>query len=103
MTANRLAPIQAELRSSSQASANGIVATGNTPVLALCRKLVSAGFDPRTPLEAYRRETLCLKVRSIGEAASLDIGSKGLGFVRGRHAVRTASYMRRNGSGVPKG
>ena len=50
-------------------TAEGITATSNAPVLALCRKLIAAGYDPATPLEAYRAATLCLNIRSIGEAA----------------------------------
>jgi hypothetical protein len=50
-------------------------------VLALCRKLVATGFDPNTPLEAYRnRNTLALKVRSIGEGARLAVAGNGVGF-----------------------
>jgi hypothetical protein len=41
--------------------------------LDLCRALVEAGYDPTTPLEAYRGDMLCLRVRSIGEAADLRI------------------------------
>ena len=41
------------------------------PVLALCRKLIEASHDPAMPLEVYRGDTLCLRVRSIGEAAKL--------------------------------
>ena len=37
----------------------------------MCRKLVDAGYDPARPLYAYRGDTLCLKVRSIGEGARL--------------------------------
>jgi hypothetical protein len=42
-------------------------------VLALCRELVAAGFDPDQPLEIYRCATLALRVRSIGEAARLAV------------------------------
>jgi hypothetical protein len=35
-------------------TALGITAHGSAPVLALCRKLVEAGHDPATPLEAWR-------------------------------------------------
>ncbi len=64
-----------------EASALGITATAAAPVLALCRKLVAAGFDPNTELEAYRdRDVLALKVRSIGEAGQLRVNSKGNGF-----------------------
>jgi hypothetical protein len=46
---------------------------GAAPALALCRKLVEAGHDPAPALEAYRGETLCLHIRSIGEAAGLTV------------------------------
>lgn len=77
--------IRAELSGSDRCSAEGITASAPSPVLAICRKLVEAGFDPATPLEAYRGDVLALRVRSIGEGARLEIGSKS-GF-----AVRTAS------------
>jgi hypothetical protein len=41
----------------------------NAPVLAMCRKLIAAGYDPDCPLEAYRSETLCLRISSIGHGA----------------------------------
>jgi hypothetical protein len=52
-----------------------VVATrkGDSIVCALCRRLVEAGHDPATPLEAYRGDSLALKVRSIGEAAGLTV------------------------------
>jgi hypothetical protein len=65
--------IRADLIGSTQASAAGIVVTGHGPVFRLCRALVRAGHDPETPLEAYRGATLCLRVRSIGEAAQLAV------------------------------
>jgi hypothetical protein len=45
----------------------------------MCRKLVAAGFDPTAPLEAWRGPTLCLRIRSIGEAAKLTVRSAGNG------------------------
>jgi len=36
-------------------------------------RLVEAGHDPSTPLEAYRGTTLCLRVRSIGAGARLTV------------------------------
>ena len=71
--------IKAELSGSSTASAYGIVARTGSPVLELCRRLVAAGIDPKTPLEAYRGKMLCLKVRSIGEAARLVVSASGNG------------------------
>lgn len=65
--------IRAELEGANKASAFGIEATGNAPVLVLCRKLVAAGHDPAEPLEAYRGDVMCLRVRSIGEGAALSV------------------------------
>jgi hypothetical protein len=33
--------------------------------------LIEAGHDPAMPLKVYRGNTLCLRVRSIGEATTL--------------------------------
>jgi len=66
-------PLYAELFGSKAARSSGILVTGNAPVLALCRALIDAGHDPAMPLEAYRGDTLCLRVRSIGEGAKLTV------------------------------
>ena len=85
--------IRAELSGSDEASACGLVVRSSSPVIALCRQLVAARYDPRTPLEAYRGKTLCLHVRSIGEAARLEIAAHGLGFrKRGRGNEDGAPY-----------
>lgn len=76
------APIQATLVGSDCCEAESITARGSAPVLALCHKLVAAGYDPATPLEAYRGNLLCLRVRSIREAAGLRIASHSVGFER---------------------
>jgi hypothetical protein len=55
------------------AAACEISVRGRAPVLSLCRKLIQAGHDPAAPAEAYRGSTLCLHIRSIGEAAELGI------------------------------
>jgi hypothetical protein len=60
-------------------TALGIIAKSGSPVLSLCRKLVEAGHNPAMPLEAYRGETLCLRVRSIGEAATLRMDTDNTG------------------------
>jgi hypothetical protein len=72
--------ICAELAGSTRCTAKGITANSSSPVLSLCRQLVLAGHDPARPLHAYRDETLCLIVSSIGEAASLEINGEGTGF-----------------------
>jgi hypothetical protein len=72
--------IVATLTGSDTATAEGISVTGPSPVLALCRKLIDAGYDPALPLVAYRGGTLALRIRSIGEAARLEIRGDGVGF-----------------------
>jgi hypothetical protein len=68
---NYLEPIRAEIADSDRCAAEGLETRAISPVLAmLCQKLVAAGRDPATPLEAYRGDVLCLRVSSIGSAAS---------------------------------
>jgi hypothetical protein len=68
------ASIRADLIGQNQATACGVTVSGrNAPVLALCRALIEAGYDPATPLEAYRGSTMCLRVRSIAEGAKLTV------------------------------
>ena len=74
--------IHAELAWNDHATACGIVARSSSPVLKLCRMLVDAGHDPGLPLEAWRNGTLCLRIRSIGEAAGLRVAAHGIGFER---------------------
>jgi hypothetical protein len=89
------------------AGENTITAPGFTscmasaPVLKLARLLIRAGYDPRTPLHIYRDKTLALKVRTIGEAAGLQVNGKGSGFKRAPEAVAIASPMRQNGERHP--
>jgi hypothetical protein len=64
-----MTPIRAEIDKSNRCDAAGYTVTGYSPVLAMCRKLVEVGFDPATPLHAYRGDTLCLTVSSIGWGA----------------------------------
>jgi hypothetical protein len=67
------APLRAEIIGDDIAMAAGITARGHAPILRLCRLLVAAEFNPATSLEAYRGATLCLRVRSLGEAAGLTV------------------------------
>ncbi len=64
-------PIRAALIGGDHCAALGFVARGSVPVLALCRKLIAAGYDPALPLHAYRGDTLALKVCSRGEGGHL--------------------------------
>ena len=92
--------IRAELAGSDSCSALGIIISSSSPVLALCRKLVQAGFDPSTPLEVRRGETLSLRVRSIGEGARLEVNAKGNGFIA-RRAVRPRPSVRKSERRAP--
>jgi hypothetical protein len=64
-----LSPVRAAIIGDNTCTAEGITARSHAPVLALCRKLIEAGYDPPRPLHAYRGNTLSLRVRSIGEGA----------------------------------
>jgi hypothetical protein len=73
--------IRAELSSDSYCSALGMTVRSPSPVLAMCRKLTEVStYGSSTPLDAYRGDTLCLRVRSIGEGARLEVNSGGTGF-----------------------
>jgi hypothetical protein len=92
-------PIHAELDKSNRCDAAGHTVTGYSPVLGMCRKLIQAGFDPATPLHAYRGDMLCLKVRSIGEGAKWTIQDSNIGrpvlrHYQGRETTVEASPMR---------
>ena len=66
-------PIRATLIKSNRCEAEGLSVCGYAPVLEMCRELLAAGFHPACPLEAWRGETLCLRVRSISESAGFTV------------------------------
>jgi hypothetical protein len=72
-------PILAQIVGDDSCAAEGFTATGHAPILALCRKLIEASFDPRRPLHAYRGTMLCLTVRSLREGAALAVKTGGNG------------------------
>ena len=84
--------IVATLSGSDTASAEGITVTGPSPVPALCRKLIAYGFDPANSIHVFRGDTLALIVRSIGEAAALEINGEGTGFRPRRPAGRRLTH-----------
>jgi hypothetical protein len=93
--------IRADLAGSDSCSALGLTINSSSPVLALCRKLVQAGHDPAWPLEAYRGDVLCLRVRSIGDGARLEISGEGTGF-RQRRQPDAAPSIAPNPAGGPE-
>jgi hypothetical protein len=92
--------IRAELTGDDTATALGITVHGHAPVLGLCRKLIDTGIDPATALHVYRGDMLCLIVRSIGQAARLELNGHGTGFLLSPEGG-TAPPMRLNGRGQP--
>jgi len=92
------APIRVTLIGFDRCEAAGISVRGYAPVLDLCRELVAAGFDPACPLEAWRGQTLCLRVHSIGEGARLTVADDRHGTPRLR---RQRDRTRRYGAGSP--
>ena len=78
---NHPSQIRAELTDSDTAEAFGYSVTSTSPILALCRDLVDAECAPCWALAAYRGDTLCLWVRTIGEAARLKVSPHGVGFI----------------------
>jgi hypothetical protein len=66
-------PIVCQLTGSDRCSVDGLVVKHTAPVLAMCRALIDAGYDPERPLEAYRGDVLCLRVSSIGYGAQYTV------------------------------
>src|ERR1700733_5967657 len=89
-------PIRAELSGDFDCTAEGLAVTANAPVLEMCKRLIAARYDLDLPMEVYRGDVLALRIRSIGEAASLEVNSKGTDFVKRRQRVRTAPSVRQN-------
>ena len=89
--------IHATLAGSHTARALGLVVHGPSPVLLLCRQLVELGQNPDRPLDAWRGKTLCLSIRSIGEAAQLKVNNRGTGFVKAARGVRAGPPVRFGG------
>ena len=90
--------IRADLTGSESCSALGLTVESSTPVLKICRQLITVGHDPATPLNAYRGDVLSLRIRSISEGAGLEVNGEGTGF-RPFHKPGIASLVRANGGG----
>jgi hypothetical protein len=65
--------IRAEIVGHDRCNADGITVHAAAPVLAMCRKLIEAGYDSTSPLEAYRDSILCLRISSIGWGAGYTV------------------------------
>jgi hypothetical protein len=93
----RHTPIRAAISGHDTCCAEGITAKASAPVLAICRKLVEAGHDSVRPLHAYRGDTLCLTVSSIGRGARYSVkdnacGTPSLRRYEGALAMSAAPY-----------
>ena len=83
-------PIIAQFIKSDRCSAEGLEVRANAPALAMCRKLLEAGYDPDRPLHCFRGETLAMKISSIAYGARYSVsepldrlGSEARSFLRG--------------------
>jgi hypothetical protein len=76
------APIIALISGSDRCDAEGMTVRSRSPLLAMCRALVAAGYERSRPLHAYRGDVLACLVRNIGEGASLAVDDEG--FVASR-------------------
>jgi hypothetical protein len=92
--------IRADLIGSDTCIALGLTVQSNTPVLEICRQLVAAGHNPAALLEAYHGKTLCLRIRSIGDGARLEINGEGTGFRRRRQPVAAPPMRFSEGGGT---
>jgi hypothetical protein len=92
-----------EIGGIAECSACGITVRGASPVIALCRKLIEAGYDPARPMEIFRGPVLALRARSIGEAARLKVSTAGNGaptfVIDPEYGGVTASPVRKNNHG----
>jgi hypothetical protein len=98
------APIRAVLAGNDKCTAEGITVRAAAPALAICRRLIAAGFDSSRSLHAYRGDTLCLVVRSIGKGAELVIDERRMAPARWkpiRRAEVTPSISRRRRAATP--
>jgi hypothetical protein len=99
-------PIRATLIGCDRCEAEGRTVRAHAPVLAMCRELVAAGYDPAKPLEAYHGNMLCLKVRSIGEGSRYTVKDSSTGAPTLRRyqepvlGIARASPLAPNVSGV---
>ena len=91
---NTQAVIIGQLSGDDTCMAAGLSVVGITTVLDLCRMLVQRGDDHKMPMEVFRHGVLALRIRSIGEAAKLEINGKGTRFKKCRQPVGTAPPLR---------
>jgi len=96
-------PIRIILSGSNKASALGLIARGDAPVLKLCRDLLAAGFHPNTPAQAFRGSVLALRIRTVGQGAQLRIDADRFeGLQETPETSALASSIRKTERSVPE-
>jgi len=75
----RLIPILAQFIKSDRCCTEGLEVRANAPALAMCRKLIEAGYDPDRPLHCFRGETLAMKISSIAYGARYSVSEPSTG------------------------
>lgn len=73
--------VRAEIIGEDRCEAENLSARGPSLVLALCRKLIEAGFDPGRPPHVYRGAVPALSIRSIAAGARLTVKERPFGPV----------------------
>jgi hypothetical protein len=73
-SASVFSPLEAQLVGNRcTIAALGVTGIGDAPCLDLCRKLITRGIPPATPLRVYRDDVLALRIQTIGEGAQLTV------------------------------
>jgi hypothetical protein len=88
------APIRAEIFGDDRCTAEGLTVRAAAPTLAMCRKLIAAGLDPNRPLDAFRAGMLCVRIRSIAEAAQFVVDERRMALARWKPVSRAEGSPR---------
>ena len=75
----RLKRILAQFIKSDRCTAEGLEVRANAPGLAMCRKLIEAGYDPNRPLHCFRGEEIAMTISSIGYGAEYSVSEPSTG------------------------
>lgn len=68
-----LKPVKVYLVGMREAEADGFCASGETPILNLCRQLIEAGYDADRAVYVYRGDALAMTISSLGYGARLRV------------------------------
>jgi hypothetical protein len=76
MVSGTMGYISARIIGSDRCEALGITVRSATPIMAMCRRLLSVGHDPASSLRVYHGNTLALTVSSIDWGAKHTVVDK---------------------------